>query len=270
MENELSNECERGSIDTREDYAVKNEEIGKVSESSGDISEGPGNPHHLKAKSAASVAKDDVDCGPLCSPDSPGAEGRSQQMPGLKQDVLPSGDISEEQNVSGAFSGAGENTTVDQLVSDASTQSKLWARLGARPRDRPPMKMAPPPQTSLIDLVPQGVAEPMASGLTNAFLARHSQDQSLHLSLCQGSAVKLLSDETSSQGATYMDLTKHSSEPNKTMLHFGDCQVVPRPDVDNRWKFPPPLPGGEYDSYNAVGGYAYNTQLNVAQFNGHV
>ena len=105
----------------------------------------------------------------------------------------------------------------------------------------------------------------MASGLASAFLARHSQDQSLHESLCQA---KLFSEETL-QGASYMDGTKHSGEPNKAKPYLGDFQVAPRPHVDSKWMLPPPVPGGEYDSYNAVGGYAYNTRPN-AQLGGHV
>ena len=263
LEITVSKKCESGDVDRREDYAAKNEEIGQVSESSGYVSDGPGKPPHLKMKGAASDAKDVVDCGPR-SPDRVQERARSQHVPGLMQDVLPDGDISVEQNGSGAFSGTKMDTTVEQLVSDVSTQSKQWEHLGARPRDRPPVKMSPPPEPSLIDLVPQEVT--VASGLANAFLARHSQDQSLHESLCQ---VKLLSAETSSQGASYMDSTKHTGEPNKAKPYLGDCQVVPRPDVDSGWMFPPPVPGGGYDSYNAVGGYAYNTRLNT-HLSGHV
>ena len=259
LESTFSSECESGDVERREEFA-KNEETGEVSESSGDVSDGPGKPHHLKMKSAAGVAKDVVDCGPLHSPDRARVKTRSQHVPGLMQDALPDGDISVKQNVSGTFSGTGKDTTVDQLVSDVSTQSKQWARFGARPRDKPPVKMTPTPEPSLIGLVPQEVK--VASGLANAFLARHSQDQSLHESLCQGSAVKLISDETSLQGASYMDGTKHVSEGNKAKPYLGDCQVGSRPDVDIRWMFPPPVPGGEFDSCNAVGGYPYNTQLN--------
>ena len=269
LESTLSSACEGGDMDRREDYAAKNEEIGEVSESSDDVGDGPGRPRHLTMKIAASEVKDVVDCGPLRSPDRAPARARSQHRPGLMQDALPDGDISVEQNVSGAFSGAGKDTTVDPLASDVRTQSKQWARLGARPRDRPPVKMAPPPESSKINLVLQEVAKPMAGGLVNAFLARHSQDQSLHESLCQGSAVKLLSDETSLQGASFVDGAINLSEPNKSKPYFGDCQVVSRPDVDSRWMFPPPETGREYDSHNAVGGYAYHTQLN-AQLNGHV
>ena len=215
-----------------------------MTECSGDDSDGRGKPHHLKMKSAAGVGKG---CGLLRNPDRARVRARSQNVPGSMQDALPDGDISVEQTVSGAFSGAGKDTTVDQLVSDVSTQSKQWARFGARPRDKPPVKMTPPPEPSLIDLVPQEVTE--ASGLANAFLARHSLDQSLHESLCQGSAVKLLSDETSSQGGSYVDGTKPSSEPNKATPYLGDCQVVSRPDVDRGWMFPLPVYSSVYQRF---------------------
>ena len=131
---ESTNECESGVWDRRQDYAAKNEEIGEVSESSGDVTDDPGKPPHLQMNGAASVTEDVVDCGPLRSP----VRARSQHVPGVMQHVLPDGDISVEQNASGAaFSGAGKGTTMEQLVSDVSTQSKQWARLGARPKDRP-------------------------------------------------------------------------------------------------------------------------------------
>ena len=263
LQSAVSNEWESGVMDRRENYGAKNEEIGEVSESSGDVSDGPEKRLHLQMKGAASVAKDVVDCGLLRSPDRAEVRARSQHVLGLIKDVFPDGDISLEQNASGAFSGTGKGTSVEQLVSDVSTQSKQWARLGARPRDRP-VKMTPPPEPSLIDLVPQEIT--VASGLANAFLARHSQDQSLHESLCQA---KLFSEETSPQGASYMDGMKHLGEPNKAKPYLGDCQVAPRPDVHSRWMLPPPVPGGEYDSYNAVGGCAYNTRPN-AQLSGHV
>ena len=266
LESTVSNKCESAVMNRREDCVAKNEEIGEVSESSGYVSDRLWKPPHLKMKGAACAAKDVVDCGPLCSPER--VQDRAKpHVPCLMQDVLPDGDISVEQTASSSFSGAKKDTIVEQLVSDVNTQSKQYERLGARPRDRPPVKMSAPPKPSLIDLVPQEVT--VANGLANAFLARHSQDQSLHESLCQGSAVKLLSEETSSQGASYMDGMKHSGEPNKAKPYLGDCQVVPRPDVDSRWMFPPPVPGGEYDSYNAVGGYLYNTQLNT-ELSGHV
>ena len=260
VESIRSNECESGDMERREDYAAKNEKLDEVSASSGDLTDGPEKPRHLKMKSAKSEAKYAIDGGPLRNPERAQVKARPQHVPGLMQDALPDGDISMEQNMSGAFSGAGKDTTVDQLVSDVSTHSKQWAHFGARPRDRPPMKMTPLPEPSLIDLVPQEVT--VASGLANAFLARHSQDESLHESLCQAGSVKFLPDE---QGASYVDGTKHSSEPNKAKPYFGDCQVVSKPNVDSRSMFPPPVPGGEYDSHNTVGGYSYNTQLN-----GHV
>jgi len=89
LESTLSHKCESGDMERREDYSSKKEKNGEVSESSGDVSDGLGKSHHLEIKSAASVAKDVVDCGPLRSPDRNDAGTRSQDMYGLKQDVLP-------------------------------------------------------------------------------------------------------------------------------------------------------------------------------------
>ncbi|KAJ7393199.1 hypothetical protein OS493_006167 [Desmophyllum pertusum] len=118
------------------------------------------------------------------------------------------------QNGSGACVGVGKDSTVDQSVHDLSTQSNEWQRLGARPRDRAPMKRFPV-EPSLVDLVPQEVAGPVAHGLAGAFLARHSQDESLN----QGSVEQVLSDDSSSQEASYV-------EP--------DCQVAARSDAHRR------------------------------------
>ena len=138
LESTLSNECKSRDMDGRETcmYAAKNEEIGEVLESSGDVSDGPGKRPHLQMKGASSVTKNVVDRGPH-SPDRAKVRARSEHVPGLMQHILPDGDISVEQNASSGFSGAGKGTTVEQLVSDVSTQSKQWARLGARPKERP-------------------------------------------------------------------------------------------------------------------------------------
>ena len=129
--------CHNNSVNLSFYFVFQGEEIGEVLESSSDVSDGPGKHPHLQMKGASSVAKDVV----VRVPHSPGrakVRARSQHEPGVMQHVLPDGDISVEQNASGAaFSGSGKGTTMEQLVSDVSTQSKQWARLGARPKDRP-------------------------------------------------------------------------------------------------------------------------------------
>ena len=104
-----------------------------------------------------------------------------KHTPGLQKDVLADGDMPVGQNGSGACGDVGKDSTVDQSVSDLSTQSNEWQRIGARPRDRHPMKRRVPVEPSLVDLV---VAGPVAHGMAGAFLTRHSQ----YDSFSQGSA----------------------------------------------------------------------------------
>ncbi|KAJ7393200.1 hypothetical protein OS493_006168 [Desmophyllum pertusum] len=168
----------------------------------------------------------------------------SNSSSSTSHDALLDGDMSVGQNGSGAFGGDGKDSTVDQTVSDLSTQANKWERLGARPRDRPQTIF--PEESSL--------AGSVAQGLAGAFLARHSQNESFY----QGSAEQVLPDDTSSQGASYVD------EPNKAMPYFGDCQVASRPDAHSRSLLPLlSLTGGGYDRRNAEGGYAYNEQFNA-------
>ncbi|XP_078373011.1 uncharacterized protein LOC144656638 [Oculina patagonica] len=247
-----TDECESEGMVTAEACG----RMEKVSESSGDVCDGPMKPPHLEARCAAGVGKDVVDSGPLHGPNRLRSRSNSGHMPGLMKDALPDGDISVEQNWSGARSGVGKDSTVDHSVSDVSTQSNKWERLGARPRDRPPVKMAPL-APSLVDLVPQEVAGPVTHGVANSFLAKHSQDKGLHESLHQGSVEKVLSNGTSSQGASYVDGMMSLSERNKAKPYFGECQA----DVHSTPQFPfPPVPGAVYDSHNAMGGYSYNCQ----------
>ena len=116
---------------------------------------------------------------------------------------------------------------------------------------------------SLVDLVPQEVAGPVAHGVADAFLARHSQDKNLHRSIFQGGVKKVLSNDNSSEGASYVDGMMNLNECNKAQPYAGGCEA----DVHSRLPFPlPPLLGGPYDSQNAVGGYAYN-EFNSSNYN---
>ncbi|KAJ7393170.1 hypothetical protein OS493_006136 [Desmophyllum pertusum] len=121
--------------------------------------------------------------GPVSSPDRARRSTHLEHTPGLQQDALQDGDMPVGQNGSGACGGGGKDSTVDQSVADLSTQSNEWERLGARPRDRPrdraPMKRFPV-EPSLFDLVPQEVASPVTHGVADAFLAKHSIDESLY------------------------------------------------------------------------------------------
>ena len=254
-----TDEWESGGMDTTEACVVQDGRVDEVLESSGDVWYGPMKPHHLEPRSASVAGKDVVDSGPLHNPARVQSASNLRRVPGLMKDALPDGDIAVGHNASRACSSAGKDSTADHSVTGMSSQSNQWERLGARPRDKPPIKMAPL-APSLVDLVPQEVAGPVAHGVADAFLARHSQDRGLHESLYHGSVEKVLSNDTSSQGASYVDGMMNLSERNEAKLYAGECQA----DVHSRLPFPlPPLLGGPYDSQNAVGGYAYNEQFNA-------
>ena len=244
-----SKECESRGMDTAESCATKFDRINEVS-----VWDGPMKPPHLYMRCAVGAGKDVVDSGALHSPDRV-----QRRVPGLMKDALPDGDIAVGHNASRACIGVGKDSAADHSVTGMSSQSNEWERLGARPRDKPPVKMAPL-APSLVDLVPQEVAGPVAHGVADAFLARHSQDRGLHESLYQGSVEKVLSNDTSSQGASYVDGMMNLNERNKAKPYVGECQA----GVHSTLQFPfPPLLGGPYDSRNAGGGFPYNEQFNA-------
>ena len=73
----------------------------------------------------------------------------------------------------------------------SNDQSKKWEHLGARPTDRCP---EPSSLNSSEDLVPQQVAGPVAHGVANKFLERHSEDKLLHQNLYYTNAEKMLTE----------------------------------------------------------------------------
>ena len=97
------------------------------------------------------------------------------------QEILkPSEDTTQRQNISGARFNAQKDTATDQSDSHVSNQPNKWEHLGARPKDRPP-ESDRCPKPSLLNS--KQVAEPVAHGVANAVLARHSEDKHLHESL---------------------------------------------------------------------------------------
>ena len=158
---------------------------------------------------------------------------KQEDLTSVNQDSLPNGDTTQKQNVSGARFTAQKDTAIDLSDSHVSSQSKKWEYLGARPRDRPPKTdRCPEPSllNSLEDLVPQQVARPVAHGVANTFLARHSEDKHLHESLYYTNAEKMLTENSSLQGASRVDSMVNLTESNKAQLYFGECQVPFRPD----------------------------------------
>ena len=157
---------------------------------------------------------------------------KQEDFTNVNQDSLP-GDVTQRENVSCARITAQKDTGADQSDSHVSNQSKKWEHLGARPRDRPPKTdRCPEPSllNSLEDLVPQQVAGPVAHVVANTFLARHSEDKHLHESLYYTNIEKMLTENSSLQGASRVDSMVNLTESNKAQLYFGECQVPFRPD----------------------------------------
>ena len=205
----------------------------------------------------------DVPDGPVCSPDRAEDSLNLEHLAGVKQDALPDGDVTEKQNGPGARIGAHKDTVGDQTDSNLCNQSNKWEHLGARPRDRPPNEdrssEAVSLYSSVVDLVPQQVAGPMASGVADAFLARHSEDKNLHESLYYSNTEKVLAEDSSLQGASYVDGMMNLNDSNKAKPYFGDCQVASRPDPYDTSHFPVlTLTGGAYDRSNGDSGFPYN------------
>ena len=177
--------------------------------------------HHLN---------DNVD-GAVNLPDRAQDSLKQEDLTSVNQDSLPNKDSPQRQSVSGARFTAQKDT--DQSDSHVSNQSKKWEHLGARPRDRP-LKTDRCPEPSLLnsleDLVPQQVAGPVVHGVANTFLERHSEDKHLHESLYYTNAEKMLTENSSLQGASHVDSVINLTDSNKAKLYFGECQVPSRPD----------------------------------------
>ena len=230
-------EC--SSVDMSGACAAAEDERGKeISDYSVGLCNGAVKPPHLNHHVG-------VGGGPVCSPD----RARDlEHFAGVKQDTLKDGDATEGQNGSGA---------------------RVWDQkdLGARPRDRPPNEDRSSEAvsfcSSLIDLVPQPVAVPLAHGVADAFLARHSEDKYLHGSMYYSNTEKVLVEDSSLQGASHVDGMMNLDDSNKSKPYFADCQVASRPDPYDTSHFPVlSLTGREYDRSNGDGGYPYNNKFN--------
>ncbi|XP_022810586.1 uncharacterized protein LOC111347622, partial [Stylophora pistillata] len=160
-----------------------------------------------------------------------------EDFTGENQDSLPYGDTTQRQNVSGSRITDKKDRAVDQSDSHVSNESNKWEHLGARPRDRPP-KIDRSSETSLLysleNLVPPRVGGPVAQGVANAFLARHSEDKHLHESLYYTNAEEIFTENSSLPGASHVDGMKNLMDSNKANQNLGDCQSARRPDSYNQ------------------------------------
>ena len=133
---------------------------------------------------------------------------KQEDLTSVNQDSLPNGDTTQRQNVSGARFTAQKDTATDLSDSHVSSQSKKWEHLGARPRNRPP-KTDRCPEPSLLNSL---------------------EDTHPHESLYCTNAEKMLTENSSLQGASCVDSMVNLTESNKAQLYFGECQVPFRPD----------------------------------------
>ena len=143
----------------------------------------------------------------------------------MQEIIKSSEDTTQRQNVSGARFNALKDTATVQSDSHVSNQSKKWELSGARPKYRPPeTDRCPKPSllNSLKDCILQQVAEPVAHGVTNAFLERHSEDKHLHKNLYYNKAEEMLGKD--------MDSMVKMIDSNKAKPYLGDCQLAAMSD----------------------------------------
>ena len=124
------------------------------------------------------------------------------------QNVANGGSLSSTQQH--VFSdGEGEITPPSSGVID-------WKRLGARPKK---------PQRTGDGQVPTEPVVYITDGLAGDFLARHTQDKSLHDSIYQNDGASLFNDFPS-HGTSFID--GDISQSSRAQAYFGDCQVASR------------------------------------------
>ena len=91
----------------------------------------------------------------------------------------------------------------------------------------------------------------MPSGVADAFLAKHSEDKNLHGSVYYSNTEKVLAEDCSLQGASYVDGMMNLNDSNKAKPYFGDYRVASRPDPYYTSHFP-------VLTLTSDGGYPYN------------
>ena len=131
-----------------------------------------------------------------------------------------------KQNVSHVKITTKKESAVDQSDSYMSSETIKWEHSGARPRDRTQKGDRSLDSSSLfsslVDLVPQQVGEPVVQGVINAFLARHSEDKHLHESLYYNNAEEMLAKD--------VDSMMNMIDSNKAKPYLGDCQAAAMSD----------------------------------------
>ena len=108
----------------------------------------------------------------------------------------------------------GTSSTAGRVLRTQSSAETDWERLGARPKQAQRSDVEPEPTETVLYIT---------DGLAGDFLARHTQDKSLHDSIYQTDGVSLFND-IPSQGTSFID--GDISQFSRAQPYFGDCQAA--------------------------------------------
>ena len=110
----------------------------------------------------------------------------------------------------------GTSSTAGKVLRTQSSAARDWEHLGARPKEAQRSDVQPKPTEPVLYIT---------DGLAGDFLARHTQDKSLHDSIYQTDGASLFNDFPS-QGTSFID--GDISRSSRAQAYFGDCQVASR------------------------------------------
>ena len=110
----------------------------------------------------------------------------------------------------------GTSSTAGRVLRTQSSTETDWERLGARPKQAQCSDVQPKPTEPVLFIT---------DGLAGDFLARHTQDKSLHDSIYQADGASLFNDFPS-QGTSFID--GDVSQSSRAQAYFGNCQVASR------------------------------------------
>ena len=113
----------------------------------------------------------------------------------------------------------GTSSTAGRVLRTQSSAETDWERLGARPKEVQRSDVQPKPTEPVVYIT---------DGLAGDFLARHTQDKSLHDSIYQTDGASLFNDFPS-QGTSFID--GDISQSSRAQAYFGDCQVASRGEL---------------------------------------
>ena len=108
----------------------------------------------------------------------------------------------------------GTSSTAERVLGTQSSAETDWERLGARPKEVQRSDVQPKPTEPVVYIT---------DGLAGDFLARHTQDKSLHDSIYQTDDGSLFND-IPSQGTSFID--GDISQSSRVQPYFGDCHAT--------------------------------------------